>query len=173
MSRVNFSWTLGPIRIKLFGFFIEPWGIRNDLELVWKCFSIEKIRNLEKNFTWDYSRGFGETTISGFQIWSGNRKVDVAPVQGELYTPSKFHVNRTKGLGGVNAWHLKYNPTKLIILNLEISMYYIHSFRSWDFKAKIIILIARKFLMPKSTKNVVKNWFEIWKKLGRRWCRFM
>ena len=53
---------------QILGFFIEPRGIRNDLELVRKCFSIEKIRNLEKNFTWDYSRGFGEIQISGFQV---------------------------------------------------------------------------------------------------------
>ena len=37
----------------------DSWGIRNDLELndlVWKCFSIDKIRNLEKNITWDFSQ---------------------------------------------------------------------------------------------------------------------
>ena len=39
-----------------FLFFIQPWGIRNDLESIRKCFSFEKIRNLEKNITWDYSR---------------------------------------------------------------------------------------------------------------------
>ena len=39
-----------------FWFFIQPWGIRNYLESIRKCFSFEKIRNLEKNITWDYSR---------------------------------------------------------------------------------------------------------------------
>ena len=39
-----------------FWFFIQPWGIRNDLESIRKCFSFGKIRNLEKNITWDYSR---------------------------------------------------------------------------------------------------------------------
>ena len=59
-------------------FFIEPRGIRNDLDLVWKCFSIEKIRNLEKNFAWDYSRVFGEIPISGFHVQTGSRNYDVA-----------------------------------------------------------------------------------------------
>ena len=41
-----------------FWFFNQPWGIRNDLESIRKCFSFGKIRNLEKNITWDYSRGY-------------------------------------------------------------------------------------------------------------------
>ena len=40
---------------QILGLFIEPRDTRNYLELVWKCFSIGKIRNLEKNFTWGYS----------------------------------------------------------------------------------------------------------------------
>ena len=45
---------------QILGLLIEPWGTRNYLELVWKCFSIGKLRNLEKNFTWGYSRIFGK-----------------------------------------------------------------------------------------------------------------
>ena len=51
-----------------FGFFIQPWGIPNDLESIWKCFSFGKIKNLEKYITWDNSRGFGKIPISGFQV---------------------------------------------------------------------------------------------------------
>ena len=50
--------------VENFGFFIELWGIRNDLQQVWKCFSIGKIWNLEKNFTLDYSRVFGKIPVS-------------------------------------------------------------------------------------------------------------
>ena len=53
---------------QILGLLIKPWGIRNYLELVWKCFSIGKIRNLEKNFTWGYSKIFGKIPISGFQV---------------------------------------------------------------------------------------------------------
>ena len=31
-----------------FGVFIQAWGIRNDLESIWKCFSFGKIRNPRK-----------------------------------------------------------------------------------------------------------------------------
>ena len=51
-----------------FEFFIPPWGIRNGLESIQKCFSFGKIRNVEKNITWDYSRVFGKIPISDFQV---------------------------------------------------------------------------------------------------------
>ena len=41
-----------------FWVFIQPWGIRNDLESVRKFFSFGKFRNFEKNITWDYSRAY-------------------------------------------------------------------------------------------------------------------
>ena len=45
---------------QILGLLTERLGFRIYLELVWKCFSIGKIHNLEKNFTWGYSRIFGE-----------------------------------------------------------------------------------------------------------------
>jgi len=50
------------------GFFIQRWGIANDLESISKCFSFGKIKNLEKYIKWDNSRVFGKIPISGFQV---------------------------------------------------------------------------------------------------------
>ena len=53
-----------------FWFFIQPWGIRNDLESIRKCFSFGKIRNLEKTITCDYSR------VSQFPVFRSGREVE-------------------------------------------------------------------------------------------------
>ena len=68
----NFWATTRPIWSKFRIFFIQPWGILNDLESIWKCFSSGKIRNLAKNNTWDYSGVSGKISISGFLVQTGN-----------------------------------------------------------------------------------------------------
>ena len=46
-----------------------------------------------------------------FQVGNGSRKYDVAPVQGETYSPSKFHANRSMGGRVSSPGHIKKTPS--------------------------------------------------------------
>ena len=45
--------------------------------------------------------------VSGFEVSTGSQKVPYAIAQVELYTPSKFHANRSTCLGGDSLLHIK------------------------------------------------------------------
>ena len=62
-----------------------------------KLESRENLGKIWKNFSWDKSRVFGKTPISGFQVKTGSQKYDVAQFQGQSYKPPKFHPNRPTG----------------------------------------------------------------------------
>ena len=49
-----------------------------------------------------------------FEVGNGNWKYDVAPVQGQLYKPQKFHENRSMGVRVMSPGHIKWTPSKYI-----------------------------------------------------------
>ena len=51
--------------------------------------------------------GFRKTAYFRFEVGTGNRKVDDAKAEGEIYTPSKIHSNLPSSFGGEEGSTLK------------------------------------------------------------------
>ena len=79
--------------LQIFLFFIQPWGIRNDLESIRECFSFGKIRNLEKNITLDYSK------VLQFPVFRSRPEVENMTMHSFRVNSisTKFHPNQPTG----------------------------------------------------------------------------
>ena len=69
----------------------------------------------------------GKKPTSGFQVPTGNGKVPYAIGQVELYTPPKFHANRSTRLGGDSLWHIKWTASNLLMIHGLFTSW----FRGW------------------------------------------
>ena len=58
---------------------------------------------------------------SGFEVPTGSRKIAHAIARVELYTPPKFHANRSNRLGGDRFAHIKKTASKFLHCFLDIN----------------------------------------------------